>query len=409
MRIFVGYSDTISDRRLKLGSDRCRLCRYDRTSTETKRLNSFFQHSLRIIQAYALGYYGGKAVDSEQQHFHFNLNHHLYEIFVIVLACVLGIASYYNSLPGIWIYDDWEAIVFNQDVTSIARTGKTLTQRLLAATFSSEFWSHDFWGQPLTSLRSHKSWRPLTILTYRVQAATVLHPEHLLFAPEDAAWFRGVNVILHGICSGVLAFWLSQILKVSNTIALIASVFFAVHPVHTEVINCGVGRAEILSGIFFLVSLCAHARYCREHNSRHNDWSIHKWQILAMLCGFLAMLSKETGITCLGVCAVQDIFLTYCSWQEKKKNSNEESKEKFNFVVSFLKSPFVNDSNEGYILTKLWRRICTLFLTVILFVMIRLHVMGWTTPGDVRAFSQFDNPLAHTKDRTSRVRQKRSN
>ena len=178
-----------------------------------------------------MGYYAGKTQDSEQkqqQQFQFKLNNHVYEIFAIVLATVSGIASYYNSLPGIWIYDDWEAIVFNQDVTSIARTGNTLTQRLFAALFSSELWSHDFWGQPLTSLRSHKSWRPLTILTYRIQAATVLHPEHLMFAPEDAAWFRGVNVILHGICSGVLAFWLSRVLYVSNTIALVASVFFAV-------------------------------------------------------------------------------------------------------------------------------------------------------------------------------------
>ena len=68
----------------------------------------------------------------------------------------------------------------------------------------------------------------------------------------------------------------------------------------------------------------------------------------------------------------------------------------------FLKSPFV-DSNVETILKKLWKRIGTLCLTVIVFVMIRLHVMGWTTPGGVRAFSQFDNPLAHTEDRMSRV------
>ena len=94
-------------------------------------------------------------------------------------------------------------------------------------------------------------------------------------------------------------------------------------------------------------------------------------------------------------------LLTYSAWQEERLKLKEDER-KDNFIISFLKSPFV-DSNVETILKKLWKRICTLCLTVIVFVMIRLHVMGWTTPGGVRAFSQFDNPLAHTEDRMSRV------
>jgi len=268
----------------------------------------------QIQQAYALGFYAGKKKDEPTKIESKTLSSKTETktttiILVILLAIVSGWATYYNSLPGIWIYDDWEAIVFNQDVTSIARSGNSTVQRLYAGVFSTEFWSHDFWGQPLTSIRSHKSWRPLTILTYRIQSATILDSNHLMFAPEDANWFRVVNVMLHGICTGVLAFWLCRSLRVSNTIALFASLFFAVHPVHTEVINCGVGRAEILSGIFFLLSLCAHARFSREHN--RGIFLNRILEVLTFLFGFLAMISKETGITCLGVCAVQDVFLTY--------------------------------------------------------------------------------------------------
>ena len=158
-----------------------------------------------------------------------------------------------------------------------------------------------------------------------------------MFAPEDAAWFRGVNVILHGICSGVLAFWLSQILYVSNTIALVASVilcctcvsncpyniFQSITLEHEQVSHrsyqlwCGTcGNIEWYLFLGFTVCTCTLLQ--RAQQQKGNDWlSIHKWLVLAMLCGFLAMLSKETGITCLGVCAVQDVFLTYSAWQEE--------------------------------------------------------------------------------------------
>lgn len=33
-----------------------------------------------------------------------------------------------------------------------------------------DMWRHDFWGQEMTHLESHKSFRPLTTLTYRYAA-----------------------------------------------------------------------------------------------------------------------------------------------------------------------------------------------------------------------------------------------
>lgn len=74
-------------------------------------------------------------------------------------------------------------------------------------------------------------------------------------------------------------------------------------------------------------------------------------------------------------------------------------------IIRIVRSPM--DFGTGYswdqTLANLWRRIVAICFAVITCLTIRLHVMGWTTPGEVRAFSQFDNPLAHTEDRTSRV------
>lgn len=57
-----------------------------------------------------------------------------------------------NSYNGEFVFDDSEAIVNNEDVQSTP----------LWAIFN-----NDFWGTKLTNKQSHKSYRPLTILTFR--------------------------------------------------------------------------------------------------------------------------------------------------------------------------------------------------------------------------------------------------
>ena len=87
-----------------------------------------------------------------------------------------------------------------------------------------------------------------------------------------------------------------------------------------------------ISGIFFLISLCAHARYREHNNSKGKDWlSIHKWQVLAML--WIPCHAFEGDWYCLGVCAVQDVFLTYSAWQEERLKLKED--ERKDNVISF--------------------------------------------------------------------------
>lgn len=56
------------------------------------------------------------------------------------------------SLNGDFVFDDSEAVVRNKDVY-----GKRWT----------ETFSNDFWGGNINSNISHKSYRPLTILSFR--------------------------------------------------------------------------------------------------------------------------------------------------------------------------------------------------------------------------------------------------
>lgn len=60
---------------------------------------------------------------------------------------------YANSFHGDFVHDDIPAIVNNPDVNGENEAFKAF--------------SNDFWGEPMGSLKSHKSYRPLTILLFR--------------------------------------------------------------------------------------------------------------------------------------------------------------------------------------------------------------------------------------------------
>ncbi|GIY10768.1 protein O-mannosyl-transferase TMTC3, partial [Caerostris darwini] len=86
--------------------------------------------------------------------------------------------------------------------------------------------------------------------------------------------------------------------------SLITSLLFAVHPIHSEAVTGVVGRAELLSSIFFLLALQTYIRSARLKGP--NDY---KALLRCLLFAGLAMLSKEQGITVVAVCATYDIFL----------------------------------------------------------------------------------------------------
>ena len=66
----------------------------------------------------------------------------------------LAVGVYANSLGGDFVHDDLSAITGNRDITDPT-----------AGTW--DFLYNDFWGTSLLDPRSHKSYRPLTILTFK--------------------------------------------------------------------------------------------------------------------------------------------------------------------------------------------------------------------------------------------------
>lgn len=81
-------------------------------------------------------------------------------MYVLIVAFV-SILCYGNSYYGAFVFDDSEAVVNNQDVNLETPVIK--------------IFSHDFWGTRLTNQASHKSYRPLTILSFRYLHENIKH------------------------------------------------------------------------------------------------------------------------------------------------------------------------------------------------------------------------------------------
>lgn len=70
-----------------------------------------------------------------------------------VSISVAAFFCYCNTLWGSFVFDDSEAIVKNKDV--------------MPFTPIENIFKNDFWGGDISLNSSHKSYRPLTILSYR--------------------------------------------------------------------------------------------------------------------------------------------------------------------------------------------------------------------------------------------------
>ena len=131
-----------------------------------------------------------------------------------------------------------------------------------------QIFSNDYWGRPMNSPSSHKSWRPLTILTFRYLKGPYI--DLATQSIQQLTVHRFVNAILHatvGDLVGQLATQLSLIEIVTSSrqiisqqhqllgLQLITKVLFCLHPTHVEVTANAANRNHLLA-VLFGVILC---------------------------------------------------------------------------------------------------------------------------------------------------------
>lgn len=230
-----------------------------------------------------------------------NVNFSLCWPYILVAVVAVGVFS--NSLYGAMCFDDSFALLYNGDVHHQENSVK-------------DIFFHDFWGHDISKPDSHKSYRPLTTISFRMNYLAFLYfggnetkPAGL---PEDSngstwqpeAFLIGlhlVNVLLHAAVS-CYVYKLAKLVwqyamptletssadkpnmgqHWSDFIPLMAGLAFATHPVHVEAVASIVGRAESLSALFALIGFDL---WCHR-----KSWTA---TILAILLVYASVLCKE--------------------------------------------------------------------------------------------------------------------
>ncbi|HEX8931692.1 MAG TPA: hypothetical protein VF810_00885 [Patescibacteria group bacterium] len=203
-------------------------------------------------------------------------------VWIIIL---LSFLIYGVSLFGGFVQDDVVVIANNPELSKVSY--------LLSA-----------WTEPYYKNDSKAGlYRPVTSMSFGIN--------ELLFGTSP--WgFRLVNVLLYALVCWLVYVFAVQVLK-DKKWAFILAILFVVHPIHTEAVNNIVGRAEILSLIFFLSSMVVTQKRKAE---------------LGALFYLLAMLSKESAIV-----AILPLFLII--WAQKS-SLKEKLGRSITYCVSVL-------------------------------------------------------------------------
>ncbi len=203
-----------------------------------------------------------------------------------LLIGICGVFLYSNTLNHSFVLDDFSVIVENKITTGGIDSVK--------AVFKNGYRDGNYNVQD-------NLYRPLTKAMFAVeyqQSKGKSAPLHLM------------NVILYGLLCGFIFLSLRRFFPGQYYLALIATLLFTFHPIHTEVVANIKSRDELLALFFVMISLWFAKTYA--------DSGKMKWIIPSALFYFLSLLTKESAITYIALLPITLYFLTSIS---NKKNA----------------------------------------------------------------------------------------
>ena len=190
-------------------------------------------------------------------------------VVLFVFSCLL----YANTIQHDFAFDD-----------SVVITGNKYTKQGLAGikTLATKDLFYGIYGTSL-DLEGGR-WRPFTLVMFAIE----YH-----FFGENAHPYHFINVLLYGLAVMILFLLLKEVFPRNHLLAFLATLLFAAHPIHTEVVANIKSRDEIVSFLFLCLMLFFIFRSVKTGEKRP--------VLYAALCYFSALLSKESGITFLAV------------------------------------------------------------------------------------------------------------
>jgi protein O-mannosyl-transferase len=146
----------------------------------------------------------------------------------------------------------------------------------------------------------NENYRPLSLVMFATEVG--------MFGLNPAVG-HFFNIIFFVGCVLALFFFLDKLFEGRRlAVSFIASILFAVHPIHTEVVSNIKSLDEIFCFLFAFIGLNFFAVYMKKANILH--------LVLGTISIFLSYLSKETVVTFLGIIPI--VFFLYLNDDRKR-------------------------------------------------------------------------------------------
>lgn len=189
---------------------------------------------------------------------------------MILIVFSLSFLVYSNTFRNGYVLDDFSVIKENW----VVKRGVESIPTIFKTSYRYGYWSS-----------ADDLYRPLSLVMFAI--------EWQLW-PDNPKAGHIINVLLYALACALLFTTLRKIFYKYNVfLPFIATIIFALHPIHTEVVANIKSRDELLSFFFLILTL----RFAFDYVSSSKS----KWIILGLISYFLAFLSKESAITFLAV------------------------------------------------------------------------------------------------------------
>jgi len=300
---------------------------------------------------------------------------------------IVALVAYcdWTALNGYWVYDDSGSTARNVVVTGDVPWTDAFTR--------------DFWGTPMTEVASHKSFRPITTLTLKLNwwfCETYGYMEEGQVNPKLAQTlgFHLVNVGLHSVVTGLVtevsAFFFDGGTQGDLIAQLITGLVFGLHPVHAEAVSNITSRGEMLMSLFFCLAFLSYANHIPSKMTETGEKKGSSGEEISYMIRqnfyiyiapwfFMAcsMFSKEQGVTTL-IALVAFDFLT-----------------SIGSIRDFLAGLKKRDQHSLHFL----KRTVVLAIETLVLVVLRVWLNGETKPD----FIMDQNPAGFAEDRFTRI------
>lgn len=185
---------------------------------------------------------------------------------------LIGFLLYANTIPNEYALDDGLLIKENKWVQQGSKgIGKIFSHGELDYFYEAHGGSEQFSGG---------RYRPLSIATFAIEQSMFGDNPHVR---------HFFNALLYALTLVFMLYFLRTFVFPKNPdIAFLATILFAIHPVHSEVVANIKSRNELLPFLFYLLTLIYSGKYVQSKKIVH--------VLLGCLFLFLSLLSKEYGV-----------------------------------------------------------------------------------------------------------------